>query len=907
MSWRQPASSFKLRIAATIFCLEAVMVVLVLFATLRGAADTVRAEMDAADRQATAMFQDLARVALVNDEYGSIQSVIEQAHARGRLRHAALIDLSGMIVASSDPAQIGTRLPDRAGTSGWPLALVEIGSDGYHSGWLALDFSDEVLAAAYHQALRQGLAVALASMAVIALVGFTLGHLLTRRLARLAAVAEAVSSGATSQRARLAGSDEVARVGRAFDGMVDRLERLLEAVRLDRDRMILPTEAIHEGFALWDGEDRLVRCNERLRELLGESGRFVVPGLPFRRFVRLEAGEIVPGEGTTLGAWVRGRILRHRLGSTGQEHGYRDGRWARVSESRMPDGGTISIYTDISETKRRELELHDNERRLQAIMASVHDGIIVLDRRWRVDALNPAAKALFAVAEPLPARLGFDDLLRAADEIEGAKGPSLVGRGPTELTGRRADGGTFTAEVTVSALDGQDRPGYIATVRDITRRKADQERILFHATHDPLTGLPNRRLFDDRLRTALRNAARRGEMVAVALLDLDRFKAINDGLGHAAGDELLVNLAKRFSAALRASDTVARLGGDEFIFLFTGLEIADDALPPAAKVLEAARAPMLLEERQLLLSASIGISLFPTDGVEPDTLLKHADAALYRAKARGRNRCEMFDPAMVAQAVDRAALANDLRQARARRQLRLLYQPQVDLETGKLVGFEALMRWRHPSRGLIGPEQFIQATEDPALIASLGSWTLRRACRDLAGRELEQASLVRVAVGLPSRHVPLAELVGQVERSLAEAGLQPGRLEVELAETALLEDDPATEDALDRLHGLGVGLALGHLGTGFATLSRLRRYRLTRLKIDRSFVQAIARSGSDAAVAGHVIAMARELGMTVLADGVETPEQLALLRELGCQEGQGELLGQPVKSAELPELLARAA
>ena len=919
MAWRPRASSLKLRIAATIFCLEAVMVAVLLVVTLRYAGDTARAALAAADRQAAAMFQDLARVALLNDEYGGIQSFIEEARANARLRRAALIDLSGMVVAASDPARIGVRLPDRAGKAGWPPELIGIGSGAYRLGWLSLEFSDDGLAAAYRGAARLGIGVAALGMVIIALVGFTLGHLLTRRLARLAAVADAVSAGATDRRAGLAGRDEVARVGRAFDAMVDRLAGHLASVRLDRDRLVLPTEAMHEGFALWDAEDRLVRCNDRLRELLGTAGPLLAPGLGFHRFARIEAARLGFDEGSQgMAAWRHQRTERHRAGAAGQEHGFADGRWVRVSESRLPDGGAISIYTDVTEAKTRELALRRSERRLRAIMDSVHEGIVTLDADWRVEQLNPAAAALFALPADAPvaadapaaaAARAFDDLLRPAGGADGDGGGDadgrrgrLVGRGPVEMVGRRADRRRFAAEVSVNALDGTDGPAYIVTVRDVTSQKADRERMLFHATHDPLTGLPNRRLFDDRLGAALRNAGRRGEVAAVALLDLDRFKAINDGLGHGAGDEVLATLARRFAAALRASDTVARLGGDEFIFVLTDLTAPEDALRPAAKLLEVARRPMHVQGKRLTVAASMGVSLFPSDGQGAEALLKHADAALYRAKARGRDRVELFDPATAA----RAALASDLREARAQRQLRLFYQPQVDLRSGELVGFEAQMRWRHPRRGLLGSEQFLGLADDSGLIGSLSHWALRRACRDLAAWRPAAAAPVRVSVKVSARQIQVTGLVGQVERSLAEAGLAAERLEIEVPESALLAGDQGTARALARLRALGVGLALDDVGGGgHAALGQMRRHPIRRLRIDRSRVEGLGGGGT--AVARRVIGEARALGLIVLAEGIETQEQLVELRQLGCQEGQGDLLGAPVRAGEVPTLLAAAA
>jgi diguanylate cyclase (GGDEF)-like protein len=434
----------------------------------------------------------------------------------------------------------------------------------------------------------------------------------------------------------------------------------------------------------------------------------------------------------------------------------------------------------------------------------------------------------------------------------------------------------------------------IATVRDVTLEKADRDRMLLQATHDELTGLPNRRLFDDRLDMTLRRAARTEELVAVAFLDVDRFKAINDSLGHAMGDRLLVALSRRLHASLRESDTVARMGGDEFIFILPGLHQPEDAQIPLRKLLEAVRAPVRLDEQELYVTASIGAAVFPTDGQEHDRLLRHADAALYRAKARGRNRFELFDHGLALQAATRVRLDADLRRADARGELRLVYQPQVNFRTGKVLGFEALMRWDHPQLGPVAPATFIPIAEETGLISSLGAWALERACRDLVAWDRTGMGPLRIAVNVSPRQLQHDDLVGQVERVLAHTGLAPGRLELEFTETALLLEDEAIGDAIHRLRALGVGLALDDFGTGYSSLSHLRQYPIQRLKMDRSFVQGITGDRGDAAVARAIIGLARELRLAVVAEGVETAEQLALLGSFGCEEAQGFHLGRPM-------------
>ena len=584
------------------------------------------------------------------------------------------------------------------------------------------------------------------------------------------------------------------------------------------------------------------------------------------------------------------------------EVGLRDGRWLRVSKSRLPDGSVIGIYTDITEAKTRELALQESEQQLRAIMESVGEGIMVLDTAARVQVANPAAAAIFG--RDVVAMVGrhVDELLVPQGELPAALAPDTR----AEMVGIRGDGERFPAEVSMGLLC-RSSGVRIATVRDVTLQKADRDQMLLQATHDELTGLPNRRLFDDRLDMTLRRAVRSGELVAVAFLDVDRFKTVNDSLGHGMGDRLLVALSRSLQASLRDSDTVARMGGDEFIFILPGLQRPDDAVMPARKLLEAVRVPVRIDEQELYVTASVGVAVFPTDGQERDMLLRHADAALYRAKARGRNRFELFDHGLAIQAANRVRLDADLRRAGSQGELSLVYQPQINFKTGRVVGFEALMRWHHPQIGPVSPATFIPIAEETGLISSLGAWALERACHDMAGWDRSGMGPLRIAVNVSPRQLQHDGLVGQVERVLSETGLPAGRLELELTETALLLEDEAITETIARLRALGIGLALDDFGTGYSSLSHLRQYPIQRLKMDRSFVHGITGDPGDAAVARAIIGLARELRLAVVAEGVETAEQLALLGSFGCEEAQGFYLGRPMPAHDVAGALRIAA
>ena len=418
-----------------------------------------------------------------------------------------------------------------------------------------------------------------------------------------------------------------------------------------------------------------------------------------------------------------------------------------------------------------------------------------------------------------------------------------------------------------------------------------------------MTELPNRALYDERLATALRHAARAGEMLAVLFLDLDRFKMINDTLGHSIGDSLLIAVSSRLRKSVRDTDTVARMGGDEFLFILRGLRCSEDAVKPAQKILSAIRPPFHLQGHELHVTASIGISLYPSDGRAPEQLLRSADVALYRAKDSGRNRLQLYNPAMNARILEQMALEGHLRRALEQQEFSLVYQPQIDLESNQVVGVEALLRWAHPELGPVPPDQFIPLAEDTGLIHRLGLWVLWTACRQ--HRAWCEAGLprLRMAVNMSARQFQRRELGAQMQEVLSETGMVPGYLDLEITESALMQEGDCTAGMLDSLTAMGIGLALDDFGTGYSSLSYLRRFPIRRIKIDCSSVRGIHHSEGDAALARAVIAMAHGLAVDVVAEGIETMDQLSILRAYGCDEGQGYLLGRPVLGSEVPRLI----
>ena len=423
------------------------------------------------------------------------------------------------------------------------------------------------------------------------------------------------------------------------------------------------------------------------------------------------------------------------------------------------------------------------------------------------------------------------------------------------------------------------------------------------ATHDALTGLPNRVLLDDRLAQAMAQADRSGTSFAVLVCDLDRFKTINDSLGHSAGDQLLQEVAGRLIALTRSVDTVARYGGDEFVLLVSPIATAEDATGLAARVITALQAPMRIAGIDVHTSPSVGIAFYPGDGASGDALLARADAAMYCAKQRGRGNVQCFAAGMNAGAEDRVQLESDLHSAVALNQLRLHYQPKVDTATGDVRSAEALVRWQHPVRGLIGPGEFIPLAEECGLVGAIGEWVLREACRQARAWQQGGVAPLRVSVNLSASQFRQEGLVATIRSALDAAGLQPRFLEVELTESAVMTDPEESISILEQLSTMGVLVSVDDFGTGYSSMSYLRRFPIDKLKIDRVFISEIMDRPEDASIVRAIVSLAHSLRLKVVAEGVETPSQLAFLRAVGCDEYQGFHFSKPLPASEFEDLI----
>ena len=578
----------------------------------------------------------------------------------------------------------------------------------------------------------------------------------------------------------------------------------------------------------------------------------------------------------------------------------------------------LGIYLVAAVARRRRLaaqladtnrELHERVealhqaqaelKRYATVFTNAREGMVITDDKARIVAVNPAFTEITGypveeVAGATPAKLSSG---RQDQDYYQKMWGALQGRGQWqgEIWNRRSNGEIYPEWLSIAAVrdsDGQTTH-YIGIFSDVTERKEAEARIHHLAHHDALTGLPNRLLLQDRLGQAIREARRKGTQVAILFMDLDRFKWINDTLGHDAGDHLLRTITRRCLEVLRESDTLARLGGDEFVAILPDLKDAQDAGLVARKLLAAITQPCMLGSHELSLTCSIGIAVFPGDGVTDSLLLRNADAAMYRAKSEGRNGFQFYSTDMNAARLGELLLEHQLRGALERQELCLFYQPKVDARDGTLRSCEALLRWRHAEEGLLTPDRFLPAAEESGLIVPIGEWVIHEACRQMRRWMDEGRKPVRVAVNLSGQQFAHQNIVQLVRDALQEHGLPPQLLELELTETILMRDIERTLQTLGELCELGVSLAIDDFGTGYSSLAYLRQFQVHTLKIDRSFVNDIKADANEAKIASAVIGLAHSLGLRVVAEGVETPLQQAFLADHACDYLQGYLFGKP--------------
>ena len=682
----------------------------------------------------------------------------------------------------------------------------------------------------------------------------------------------------------------------------DVTERLQYEETLRQQNLILDAalENMAHGLAFYDSDMRLRVCNTTYRKLYRLSQEETRPGTHLGELIERSmangafASEYSPRE--ILEA-ARARIANRD--SSPMRRRMSDDTVISVRYCALAEGGFVATYEDITEREHAVEELSEQYRRFDAALNNMSQGLCMLDSSLRVIVCNRRYIEMYGLSPDIvKPGVSMREIMDHSCEL--GTHPNMTGAKLYADYVERLREGEHTLHRHLN--DGRiiklnhkrmEQGGWVVTYEDVTERHKAQARVAHMARHDSLTDLPNRTLFREKMSEGLNQVAIAGGAMAVLCFDLDNFKTVNDRLGHAAGDRLLRWVAARLKENVGEHDTVARLGGDEFAVLQRGPQ-PQSAERLARRLVEIIGHPPPLENQSIHVGASVGIAIAPDHGLDADELMKCADLALYQAKAKGRGAYQLFEPEMEEEARSRHALEQDLRGALEARQFNLVFQPQVRLDSSELTGFEALLRWKHPSRGLVSPAEFIPIAEENGLIVPIGEWVLRTACATAASWPG-----VAVAVNLSPVQFRSRGLVAMVTSALAEAGLPPQRLELEVTETALLDDSEATIEILHQLRALGVRVSLDDFGVGYSSLSYLRKFPFDRIKIDRSFVGTLGESPESIAIVRTIASLGSVLGVETTAEGVETEEQLAFVRECGCTAVQGYYFGKPCPASEV--------
>jgi diguanylate cyclase (GGDEF)-like protein/PAS domain S-box-containing protein len=686
----------------------------------------------------------------------------------------------------------------------------------------------------------------------------------------------------------------------------------LSALPLEQQLAMLRMLVNHipAGVTMFDKDLKLVFYNKAYQELLDfPDDLFTAGEAQYEDFIRYNAwrGEYGPGDTEEhIARWLAearsGRPLAF-------ERKRPDGTYLDIRRIPLEGGGFVTIYTDISERKRGEERL----RLMEKIFSTSPTAVMVTDANNRIVMANPAFTEITGFASA--AVLGQDPKVLASGRHDAEFYRQMwasideTGQWSGEIWDRRQDGSIYPKWLSIHTLGAEQGKRtrvshYVAMFTDITERKQAEERIHHLAHHDPLTGLANRLTLESRLLQALADARRYDRKLAVLFIDLDRFKTINDSLGHQIGDLMLIEVARRLTGRLRLTDVIARLGGDEFVVVVPDLSDVSAAAQVAQQLIAELNRPIRADRHVLHTSGSVGIAVYPGDGETVEALMKNADTAMYHAKEKGRDNFQFFSSEMTEAANERLLVENRLRSALGQREFILHYQPKVDPANGRICGLEALVRWQHPVHGIIAPERFIRIAEETGLIVGIGQWVIGEACRQ-ASRWRSAGHAIRVAVNLSARQLRDPGLFSTITDALFVTDCPAAALELEITESALMQDPRAAIETLGALKALGISLALDDFGTGYSSLSYLKLFPLDRLKIDRSFVRDIDTDSNDRSIALSTIALAHSLNLQVTAEGVELASQHNFIREHGCDEAQGWLFSRALPAEAIDEVLTK--
>lgn len=660
------------------------------------------------------------------------------------------------------------------------------------------------------------------------------------------------------------------------------------------------------GLIVVDSSLRIYSVNPAMRKMLGIDVHTVVEGLPLQEIMDVPSLFAVAREVLATG------IEQPNIDLGDCDNEYKDRHWQfGVTRSEL-EGEHFLLMSclDVSSLLQTDTELKESEERYRLSFCHAAVGMAHLAADGQLLCVNHKLQQVLGYSEAELLHMRLRDITHPDDiETDQALQRRLVSGEIKDYAREKRyvhkDGHYLWVNVTISSMyNGRGNFHFIAMVEDISKRKAVEKEMRHLASHDALTDLPNRSLLQDRLAQAIIHAQRARQFVAVLFVDLDRFKNINDSLGHDVGDQVIREAAWRLSLALRAGDTVARHGGDEFVVVLSEITRQSDVLTVVQKIIDAISAPMMLQGHELFLSSSIGISMYPRDGRNSVTLMKNADTAMYQAKKAGAGGYKFYLDEMNKRTLDNLKMEGALRHALERDEFRLSYQPQVDIDTGRILGFEALLRWQPPDKPMIMPGDFIPIAEETGLIVPIGEWVLETACRQTRiWIDEGLGNHVRVSVNLSARQFRQHNLVEVIRQILQKTGCNPRHLELEITESVVMDQPEMAEDILRQLSAMGLRLAIDDFGTGYSSLAYLKRFPIHTLKIDRSFIGDITDDNDDAEIVKAVIALAHAMKRQIVAEGVETDGQLAFLRQYGCDLAQGYYFGRPLFVDKATELL----
>lgn len=926
--------SFRFKLALGITLLQTCLLLGLIFSSLHFQQTSNEKDLLKQAHTAALLFASAAKDAVLNTDLAALENIVAEVMSGPDIVYARVSDTASVLAQRGDPLVLKRVLRPVSEIGSVQDGIFDIGADiqihGVSYGRVEIGLSVEAIRARMREARAQMLALALAAIALADLFSFLLGLYLTRRLAVLTQGTHQLAAGDLGYQIEVRGNDELADNARAFNQMSSQLQA--NAAELKESRVLLEQRVVQRTLELSQALAQLQAREAELKALLENSpdliARFdrslhcVYVNRVAENYFGLSQNQLLGRGAAEFGFDIAlQEALQAVLGNGGEyQHEFTlggrflEGRFVpEYDEKLAPDGQAASLLAIIRDVSARRLAEESLRLANRAIESSVNPIIIAscLENDYPIKYVNPAFERVtgYTAAQALGRNARFlhrDEIGDEAPEY-GRLRAALAQQSEVQVVVRnyRRDGSMFWNELNLSPVT--DSRGavthFIAEIHDISDRREQQQQLLHQASHDALTGLPNRNLLMDRLSQAIGYAQRYVRQVVVAFIDLDKFKFVNDSMGHDVGDQLLIQVAARLNQSVRESDTVARLGGDEFVVLLYDQANEDATFHAMQRMLGNISKPMQLAGREFIVTCSIGFAVYPQDGESAATLLKNADTAMYRAKELGRDNYQFYTEDMHSRINERLALEAGLRTAIEHEEFVLHYQPQLDLRTGKVSGLEALIRWNHPQLGQIPPQRFIPLAEEIGLIQAIGDWVLRQACRQQVALRNAGLSDVPMAVNVCAAQFMHPGFAASVAGVLHDTGIAPAMLELEITETVSMKDPDASIRVLHELKQMGIKLAIDDFGTGYSNLSYLKRFPVDKLKLDQSFVRDIVHSADDLAIADAVIAVAHSLRLRLVAEGIERAAQLVLLADHGCDEMQGFYFSRPLPTEACAALL----